>query len=80
VERRGQGRDRHGRVWTASVLAESEAEEADFHFWYDELTPEQRVRAVEDCLLSALKARGIGEIPRLRRVARVIEPKWCRES
>jgi hypothetical protein len=80
VEQRGQARDRHGRVWTASVLLETEAEEADFRFWYDDLTPEQRVRAVEDCLLSTLKTRGIREIPRLRRVYRIVKPKWCQVS
>jgi hypothetical protein len=76
MERRGQATDRHGRIWTATVLSETEAEEEDFHFWYDELSPVERVNAVEDCLLSALKARGILEIPRLRRVCRVLEPKW----
>jgi hypothetical protein len=67
--------DRHGRVWTAHVVREDEAEEADFRFWYEELTPEERVRAVEDCLLSALKTRGLDGVPRLRRVYRVLERK-----
>jgi hypothetical protein len=75
MEKRGQATDRHGRVWTAQVVSLEEAEEADFRFWYDELTPEERVRAVEDCLLSSLKAKGIHEIPRLRRVCRVVERK-----
>jgi hypothetical protein len=75
VERRGQATDRHGRTWTAQVVPLEEAEEEDFRFWYEELTPEERVRAVEDCLLSSLKARGINEIPRLRRVCRVVERK-----
>jgi hypothetical protein len=77
MERRGQARDRHGRVWTATVLTEAEAEDEDFRFWSEELTPVERVAAVEDCLLSALKAKGVGEIPRLRRVRRVLEPQWC---
>jgi len=72
VETRGQATDRHGRTWTARVVSQDEAEEEDFRFWYEELTPEERVRAVEDCTLSALKARGINEIPRLRKVCRVI--------
>lgn len=58
MEKRGQARDRHGRLWTLTVLSETEAEEEDFRFWYQELSAEERVKAVEDCLLSALKARG----------------------
>jgi hypothetical protein len=73
VEQRGQAKDRYNRTWTATVLSEAEEEEADFRFWYDGLTPEERVRAVEDCLLSSLKAKGIREIPRLRRVHRVLK-------
>jgi len=75
MERRGQATDRHGRTWTARIVSQDEAEEEDFRFWYEELTPEERVRAVADCLLSSLKARGINEIPRLRRVCRVVERK-----
>jgi hypothetical protein len=75
VEKRGQATDRHGRTWTARVVSLDEAEEEDFRFWYEELTPEERVQAVADCLLSSLKARGINEIPRLRRVCRVVERK-----
>ncbi len=67
---------RHGKVWTGVVIDQEEAEEEDFSFWYEGLTPEQRVEAVEDCLLSSLKAKGIHEIPRLRRVYRVVECKW----
>jgi hypothetical protein len=73
MEKRGQAVYPHGRVWTATVVSEAEAEEADFRFWYEGLTPEERVNAVQDCLLSALNARGIREIPRLRRVYRVIQ-------
>jgi hypothetical protein len=73
MEKRGQATDRHGRVWEARVLSEEEAEEEDFRFWYEEMTPEERVRAVEECLLSSLRARGINEIPRLQRVCRVIK-------
>jgi hypothetical protein len=73
MEQRGQAKDRHGRTWTATVVSEEEAEEADFRFWYEGLTPEERVNAVQDCLLSSLKAKGIREIPRLRRVHRVLK-------
>lgn len=73
MERQGQATDRHGRVWAARVLSEDEAEEEDFRFWYEEMTPEERVRAVEACLLSSLQAKGINEIPRLQRVCRVIK-------
>jgi hypothetical protein len=73
MEQRGQAKDRHGRTWTATVVSEEEAEEADFRFWYENLTPEERVNAVQDCLLSSLKAKGIREIPRLRRAHRVLK-------
>ena len=75
MEKRGQATDRHGRVWEARVLSQDEAEEEDFRFWYEELTPEERVRAVEECLLSSLKAKGVNEIPRLRRVCRIVKRK-----
>ena len=54
VKVRGRRADAHGRIWTATVLSESEAEQADFRFWYDGLTPEERVAAVRECLASAL--------------------------
>lgn len=76
MDERGQAVDRHGRVWRARVVRRAEAAEEDFRFWYDELTPEERVEAVEECLLSALKAKGIHEIPRLRRVSRVVQRPW----
>jgi hypothetical protein len=75
MEKRGQAVDRHGRIWEARVVSEAEAEDEDFRFWYEGLSPEERVRAVEECLLSALRAKGMNEIPRLRRVCRVIERK-----
>lgn len=75
MEKRGQAVDRHGRVWTATIVPQAEAEEADFRFWYEGLTPTERVKAVEDCLLSSLKAKGIREIPRLRRVCRVVKSR-----
>jgi hypothetical protein len=75
METRGRATDRHGRVWEARVLTQEEEEEADFLFWYEGMTPEERVRAVGDCLLSSLRARGVNAIPRLRRVCRVVERK-----
>ena len=36
------GRD--GRTWTLARVPWAEAETEDFRFWYEELTPEQRVR------------------------------------
>jgi hypothetical protein len=75
MEKRGQAVDRHGRIWEARVVSEGEAEDEDFRFWYEGLSPEDRVRAVEECLLSALQAKGRNEIPRLRRVCRVVERK-----
>ena len=62
-------------MWEARVLSQDEAEEEDFRFWYEEMTPAERVSAVEECLLSSLKAKGVNEIPRLRRVCRVIKRK-----
>lgn len=77
MEERGQAADRHGRVWSARVVRRAETAEEDFRFWFDNLTPEERVDAVEECLLSALKTKGIDEIPRLRRVSRVVQRPWC---
>jgi hypothetical protein len=54
----------------------SEAEEADFRFWYEGLSPEQRVEAVGEALESCLKARGADGVPRLRRVHRRVECPW----
>lgn len=64
METRGRAIDRHGRVWEARVLDQEEQEEADFVFWYEGMTPEDRVRAVGDCLLSSLKARGVNALRR----------------
>jgi hypothetical protein len=73
METRGTATDRHGRPWTANIVRRDEAADEDFRFWYENLTPEQRVIEVEACLLSSLKAKGIHEIPRLRRVSRVVQ-------
>ena len=75
MEIRGHALDRHGRCWEARVLDQAEAEAEDFRFWYEDLSPVERVAAVADCLLSSLKAKGIHEIPRLRRVYRVLEQR-----
>jgi len=71
--RRSQIQDRRGRTWTLSIVPREEAEEEDFRFWYEELTPAQRVDLVSECLLSCLKAKGIDELPRLRRVSRRVK-------
>lgn len=73
MERRGQAIDRHGRTWVGAVVQKTDADAEDFRFWFDGMTPEERVRAVGDCLLSSLKAQGIDAVPRLRRISRVVE-------
>ena len=35
--------DRHGRTWTLKKVSWKDAEKEDARFWYEELTPEQRV-------------------------------------
>lgn len=75
MKRRGQGVDRHGRVWEGRVVSWDEAEAEDFRFWFEELTPEERVAAVDACLVGALKTRGVDDLPRLRRVSRVVKRK-----
>ena len=65
MARRKRVRDRHGRTWTVIKIRRKEAEGEDFHFWYDGLTPEQRVEAVAETLESCLKTRGLDGIPRL---------------
>jgi hypothetical protein len=64
--------ERNGRIWTIARVPRAEAEERDFEFWFEGMTPEERVAAVADALLSSLKARGIQEIPKLRKVHRRI--------
>lgn len=73
MKQRGQAVDGRGRTWTATVVPKAEAEAADFRFWYEGLSPGERVAAVADCLLSSLKTQGLDELPRLRRVSRVVE-------
>jgi len=75
MEKRGQATDKKGRIWTGVVVRKEEAEEQDFRFWFEDMTPEQRVDAVDECLLSSLKAKGLDGPVRLRRVSRVIRRK-----
>ena len=70
---RSKARDRRGRLWQIASVPSAQADQEDFRFWYTELTPEERVEAVYECLQSALKARGIHGAPRLRRVARRVQ-------
>ena len=65
--------DRKGRVWTVSRVRWEDAAEEDFRFWYERMTPEQRVDAVAQALVDSLKTRGQLGTPRLRRVHRRIK-------
>ena len=60
---------RNGLAWTLSKVRLKDAEEEDFRFWYEGLTPEQRVKAVYDALEMCLKMKGVDAVPRLRRDA-----------
>ncbi len=68
--------DSRGRAWTVTKVSWKDAEEQDFRFWYEGLTPEERVEAVGDALEGCLKTRGLNAVPRLRRVHRRIERPW----
>jgi hypothetical protein len=70
--RRQLHRDARGRTWSVVVAPSDQADTLDARFWRD-MSPEQRVVAVHACLESALKARGISRVPRLRRVARIVK-------
>ncbi len=72
MEIRGRVADRHGRIWEARVLT-FEEEEKDFHFWHDELTPEQQVMMAMDYLMDSLKTQRIDELPRLQKLSRVVQ-------
>ncbi len=56
---RGSAIDKHGRMWKAKVVPLAEAEEEDFRFWFEDLSPEDRVNSVDSCLLGCLKTRGM---------------------
>jgi hypothetical protein len=73
VIRRSTIRDRRGRLWTLSAVPNEQADEEDFRFWFEELTPEQRVDLVDECLVSCLKTKGLHGAPRLRRVHRLVQ-------
>ncbi len=45
--------DGRGRAWTISKVPWPEAEEEDFRFWYEGLTPEERVAAVHEAWRAA---------------------------
>jgi hypothetical protein len=66
--------DRAGRTWTLSKVRLEDGEEEDFRFWYEKMTPEQRVDAVYEALELCLKMKGIDAVPRLRRVHRLLKP------
>jgi hypothetical protein len=65
-------RDRRGRTWTISVMPIERAEDEDFWFWFN-LSPDERVDLMSECLLDGLKTRGRRGLPRFRRVYRVSE-------
>jgi hypothetical protein len=67
--------DRRGRTWTISTVPLAEAADEDARFWYEELTPAQRVELMPEVLLDCLKTRGIRELPRFRRVYRCVKRK-----
>ena len=64
---------RNGRAWTLSKVRREDVEVEDFRFWYEDLTPEQRVDAVYDALEMCLKMKGVDAVPRLRRVHRLLK-------
>jgi hypothetical protein len=64
---------RNGRTWTLSKIRLEDAEEEDFGFWYEGLSPKQRLEAVYEALEMCLKARGVNAVPRLRRVHRMFK-------
>ena len=68
--------DGRGGTWLVSKIPWQEAEEEDLRFWYERLTPEERVMAVGEALESCLTTRGLHAVPRLRRVHRRIRAPW----
>ena len=64
---------RNGRTWTMEKVRWEDAEEEDFRFWYEGLTPKQRLEAVYEALEMCLKAKGVDAVPRLRRVHRMFK-------
>ena len=68
--------DSRGRVWTVAKVAWEDTEAEDFRFWYEGLTPEERVEVVVASLEGCLKTRGRNGVPRIRRVHRRIRCPW----
>ena len=64
---------RNAQVWTLSRVPLEREEDEDFRFWYEGLTPSQRVDAVYEALEMCLKGKGVDAVPRLRRVHRLIK-------
>ncbi len=73
--RRTSLQDRRGRTWTISVVPRAEADAEDARFWYEELTPAERVELMPECLLDCLRTRGLRELPRFRRICRLVKRK-----
>jgi hypothetical protein len=69
---RASVRDRAGRRWTVEVTSLDRNDEIDADHW-SQMTPEQRVELVSECLLDGLKTRGRRALPRFRRVYRVTQ-------
>ena len=69
---RSHVRDRRGREWTVSVMPIERGDDEDALFW-ESMTPDARVALMSECLLDSLKTRGRRELPRFRRVYRVVE-------
>jgi len=63
-------RDRQGRRWTISVVDIEKNDELDS--WIH-LSPEQRIDLIGECVLDGLRVKGQSDIPRLRRIYRIIE-------
>jgi hypothetical protein len=68
--------DRRGRKWTITRIAADQADDEDFRFWFDEMTPDERVMAVYEALESSLQAQGQDGVPRFRRVHRRVQRPW----
>jgi hypothetical protein len=63
-------RDRKGRAWTITVMPVDQND--DLSPWL-ELSPEERVNLIGECVLDGMLLEGKRDIPRLRRVYRVLE-------
>jgi hypothetical protein len=63
-------RDRHGRTWTVTITTPEQDD--DLAPWID-MSPEERLEVVGDCVLDGLRVRGKLDVPRFRRVLRITE-------